>query len=133
MIEADLAYFDCGDLSHRCSCCDSKNFEAELDVSEREGRFRECCQKGKVRLPPLKPTPTDLETLIKTDRNFSQYILNYNFAFAFASRVVSSDRIPNGAYCMRIHGQVYHRFAGLRPNSGNRPSYAQLYILGNHL
>ena len=128
--EDDVDYFDCGDLTHRCSCCNSKNFQAELDVSEKEGRFRECCQKGKVSLPPLKPIPHILETLIKTDRNFGNFILNYNYAFAFASRIVSTDRIANGEYSMRIHGQVYHKFGGLRPNSGNRPTYAQLYIIG---
>lgn len=64
-------------------------------------------------------------------KDYRENILNYNAALAFASRKASIDSLPNGQYCMRIHGQVYHKFGLLEPGPNQQPKYAQIYILDN--
>lgn len=40
----------------------------------------------------------------------------------------SVANLVGGAYCFRIHGNLYHRIGGLRPSEGQPPAFAQIYI-----
>ena len=63
-------------------------------------------------------------------KHFRNYIRNYNSAHAMASMGCQIDKLSGrGPYCFKIHGQVYHRTSALYPNQGDKPRYAQLYIL----
>ncbi|GFS80408.1 helitron_like_N domain-containing protein [Trichonephila clavipes] len=38
-----------------------------------------------------------------------------------------------GAYCFRIHGQIYHRTSHLQPAQAGEEKFAQLYVLDSEL
>ncbi|GFX33355.1 uncharacterized protein TNCV_812171 [Trichonephila clavipes] len=66
--------------------------------------------------------PVEMKGLVDGSQDLSQYFKNirsyYNFALFFASMAV--QMVPpagRGAYCFRIHGQIYHRTSHLHPPS----------------
>ena len=70
-----------GLMSEACEHCDSLNFAGE--------NFN-CCEHGKVHLPPLPVLPEELEELYtnlesQDSRDFLQNIRRYNSLFSFAS------------------------------------------------
>jgi hypothetical protein len=92
--------------------------------------------KEKVLLELLGPIPTLLNNMLIGDRNnernrnYQDRISNFNAALGFASRYAAiPEPLPNGPYCNRIHGNVYHTFGGLAPMPNEPPRYNQLYIL----
>ena len=118
-----------------CFACGSKNFAAERTGKSAKDmeRFTHCCEKGKVKLPNIRAS-NQIENLMtgKDDSSghFIAHIRKYNSALAFASMGAQIAPPPGrGPYCFRIHGQVYHRTSPLHPVMGNKPKYAQLYIL----
>jgi hypothetical protein len=132
--DCEVAVHSCGLMNVSCQCCNSLNFAGELDSSEQFNRFSRCCQKGKVQLPELGPTPTILERLLKgstkLDKNYRTNVVHYNASLAFASREAKLVRPPgHGPYCMTLHGTVYHGLGGLEPGPRQRRQYAQLYFI----
>jgi len=108
---------DCGLMNVLCTSCQSFNFIYEATTNKRNlayRRFTKCCQKGKVVLPNLGPTPAFIQQMLMENsdfgRNFRDNIIHYNLSIAFASRQAELDIPPGfGPYCMRFHGSVYHR------------------------
>ena len=117
--------FSIGTLTTKCSFCNALLFQKEN---------HNCCHKGKVKLPPLAPYPTELKDLFTTDtpqaQNFRANIRSYNSSMAFTSFGANIVSPPgHGPYAFRLHGQVYHRSGSLHPPQGTTPCYSQLYIL----
>ncbi len=66
----------------------------------------------------------------KKSKSFMVNIRKYNNALAFASmncKLVNQE--TNGAFCFKIHDQVYHQISSIHPNEKEKPKYCQLYIL----
>ncbi|OMO85773.1 DNA helicase PIF1, ATP-dependent [Corchorus olitorius] len=103
---------------HKRTCFDQSNFGLpdivcphcgaymwiQESVARRGGDgaplFSLCCKQGKVSLPPRRPTPPFLDSLLD----------------------------PNRGAIVTLHHQTYHKIGPLLPPDGCRPRYAQLYI-----
>ena len=110
--------FTVGPMDGVCSFCQALRFPAEQ---------LNCCQRGKVSLPPLPACPQGLQDLFLGDtnlsRNFHANIRQYNSSVAFASfGAAMSTPLGRGTYAFRIHGQVYHRSGSLHPVVGTSPN-----------
>ncbi|UYV67510.1 hypothetical protein LAZ67_5001019 [Cordylochernes scorpioides] len=128
--ENSVVEHTCGLMSVICLYCESHNLLAERPL---DGKFTQCCQKGKVVLPQHK-YPVLLEDLMKQrhqhSKNFLENIRSINSSFAFASMGAQVSPPPGyGPYCFRIQGQIYHRTGTLHPEDGEGRKFAQLYIL----
>ncbi|XP_046632783.1 uncharacterized protein LOC124312311 [Daphnia pulicaria] len=129
VVEDRVHLLDIGDLTKICAECDAKHFEKEMP---KDQKFQRCCGKGKVIIPPPKPCPQPLASLLQNQhpksKQFMKQIRNYNSAHAFASLGANQSPPPNrGPYCYRIHGQIYHQITPLGPTPN--PRYADLYFL----
>ena len=129
VVEDRVHLLDIGDLTKICAECDAKHFEKEMP---KDQKFQRCCGKGKVIIPPPKPCPQPLDSLLQNQhpksKQFMKQIRNYNSAHAFASLGANQSPPPNrGPYCYRIHGQIYHQITPLGPTPN--PRYADLYFL----
>jgi hypothetical protein len=129
--ETEVDEYYIGPMNNICSFCNSKNFAKEKPP---DGKYTNCCHKGRVALPSLKPLPPLIKDLLTDSdpesQNFIKSIRNYNSALAFASIGAEVSHMSGpGTYCYKIQGQIYHRISAIHPNSGERPKFAQLYIL----
>ena len=117
--------FRLGLMNKNCRFCGALRF-----IKENSN----CCQNGKVSLPPLPQYSRQLETLFTSNhpqsRKFMENIRQYNSSVSFASfgGMVASPP-GRGPYTFRLHGQLYHRAGCLHPPDGAQPVYSQLYIL----
>ncbi|XP_065317560.1 uncharacterized protein LOC135925912 [Gordionus sp. m RMFG-2023] len=121
----------CGLLNTKCDYCDSLNFLLEKPT---DGKFKNCCHKGKVKIPSIRYIPFLQDLLSNSNNefhsNFMKYIRSYNSSLTFASMGAQiSNSLNPGPYCFRIHGQIYHRTSHLYPSTGMPPKFAQLYVL----
>lgn len=57
-------------------------------------------------------------------RNFGENIRTYNSALAFAS-LEAQINLPQGygAYCFRIHKQIFHQIGSIHPEFGQRAQF----------
>jgi len=121
---------DAGKLNTICSSCNAKHFLGERPTDKC---FTQCCQKGKVTLPPIKLAPffTNLMTFKhEHSKNFHENVRCINSSLAFASMGAKLAPPPGyGPYCFRINGQIYHRSGALHPENDDQRKFAQLYIL----
>ncbi|XP_065323164.1 uncharacterized protein LOC135930309 [Gordionus sp. m RMFG-2023] len=121
----------CGLLNTKCDYCDSLKFLLEKPT---DGKFKNCCHKGKVKIPSIRYIPF-LQDLLSNPNNefhsnFMKCIRSYNSSLAFASMGAQiSNSLNPGPYCFRVHGQIYHRTSHLYPSTGMPPKFAQLYVL----
>ncbi|KZP30308.1 hypothetical protein FIBSPDRAFT_699312, partial [Athelia psychrophila] len=124
-------------MEHMCRWCNALHWlhERLADSSMSNPVFTSCCAHGQVRLDPLPDPPNTLMQLYSGDsadcREFRENIRQYNAAFAFTSLGVKQDHAVNrgvGPYVFRIHGELCHRAGALLPQTGQAPTYAQLYI-----
>lgn len=93
-------------------------------------QFTLCCQRGRVRLPPLRGPPSPLRELLDSPR-FRPHIRVANSLLSFTSMGATVDHSVTGTagpYTYRVHGQIIHRIGSLLPDDGNPPEYLQLYI-----
>jgi len=101
--------------------------------------FTTCCQRGHVRLPFLPPPPPFLRGVLESNdkqgNEFRTNIRRYNMALAFTSLGVKEDKKVNrrGGWVFRVQGELCHLIGSLRPDEGQPPSYAQLYIYDSQL
>ncbi|XP_057375160.1 uncharacterized protein LOC130696096 [Daphnia carinata] len=127
-----VPFHHCGQMDEVCHYCGARHFKGEK-MSER--KFRICCSKGKVILPPPRECPELLYHLFTNSHpkspHFLKMIRNYNNALAFASMGAQIDSPPGrGPYCFRIHGQIYHDTTSVEyQHEDSAPKYAQLYFI----
>ena len=112
-----------------CQGCSALHFRGETSA---KGFFSSCCDKGKVSLPPLDPTPNVLTELFNAHETFMPFIRAYNSVLSFASIGANVDERlierTGGIYTYRIHGSMYHRLGSLLPETGQQPAFVQLYF-----
>ena len=122
----------CGEMEIECQFCGSFNF---LQERPKDGKFNNCCHKGKVLVHVQQEYPQYLRQIISDPehmhyRNFRDNIRSYNSALSFASMGAQiADPTGHGPYCFRVHGQIYHRTSNLHPNGGEHRQFAQLYVV----
>lgn len=93
-----------------------------------------CCKEGMIKLPPMRETPSFLETLFDGHHNFKgmrfqDKIRVHNSMFQFTSiggKVDGTINTAPGPYVFKMSGQNYHRLGFLIPIVGQRPKFAQL-------
>ncbi|RIB19665.1 hypothetical protein C2G38_1964869 [Gigaspora rosea] len=113
--------------------CGALHFPSEQTARDLD-QFTSCCHKGAVVLLPLLPFPEELKLLFlrkhPLSQTFYQNIRNYNSAVAFVSVVSNIQSIPGrGPYMYKISGQIYHFLGPAQPNTGDIPTFGQLYFL----
>jgi hypothetical protein len=113
-----------------CQGCSALHFRQE---ASEKGFFSSCCDKGKVSLPPLDPTPNVLTELFNdAHETFMPFIRAYNSVLTFVSIGANVDESlierTGGIYTYRIHGSMNHRLGSLLPEPGQHPAFAQLYF-----
>ena len=122
-------------MTHEREHCNALRFEFEAD---KNGKFSNCCHKGKVILPNKPPYPNQLEELAVGETEDSiEYLKNirlYNNSLAYASFGAHFDKIPRrGLRIIRICGQVYHNVYALHHNQDGARKYGQFYVLDNEM
>ncbi|TVU44908.1 hypothetical protein EJB05_04371 [Eragrostis curvula] len=98
--------------------------------------YNKCCKGGSIFLPPYRPPPEPLLSLLNgqdqaLSRHFYDNIRRYNAMFAMTSmgvKVIESINDGRGPYVFKISGQLCHRIGSLIPPPDKRPEYCQLYI-----
>ncbi|KAF8109299.1 LOW QUALITY PROTEIN: hypothetical protein N665_0098s0027 [Sinapis alba] len=107
------------------------NAEALRGQKRQERKqFSLCCQKGRVRLPPVRQPPSPLLELLDSP-NFKPHIRVANSLLAFTSMGAQVDQSVTGTlgpFSYWVHGQIIHRIGSMLPDDGNAPEYLQLYI-----
>ncbi|KAH7679123.1 DNA helicase protein [Dioscorea alata] len=96
-----------------------------------------CCKQGLISLPKLKITPPFLKELLDADvetkcSKFKEQIRIYNSIFQFTSIGGVVDNSINqtaGPYVFKLSGQNYRRLGSLLPTIGEKPKFAQLYMV----
>ena len=92
--------------------------------------FSVCCQDGQVQLPPERPPPAYLASLLHGGEKTEHFRLNiwaYNSIFQFTSLGGKIDRRLNndgGPYCFKLCGQNYHTIGSLKPKEGETTKFA---------
>ncbi|GFX54329.1 helitron_like_N domain-containing protein [Trichonephila clavipes] len=78
-----------------------------------------CCHNGKI-IKEASTCPVEMKGLVDGSHDLSEHFKkntrSYNIALSFAS--MGAQIVPpagRGAYCFRIHGQIYHRTSHLHP------------------
>ena len=118
---------DFGEMVDRCNHCNSLNFLNE--------GFN-CCEKGKVNLPPPPALPEPLKNLFVPDnpnhREFMKHIRYYNNLFSFASTTTGKGKSDlagrGGPQTVKICGNYRHRVSGPHPGDGYERRYGQFYF-----
>lgn len=131
---------DLGAPSYNCSYCEAMFwFDKRKQKHYRASnpRFTLCCKEGTIRLPLLRDSPALLEELMDYEggprsENFRANIRQANCLYNFTSFGANIDRSVTdrpGLYCFRIFGETYHTMGSLVPHDGERPKFAQLYVV----
>ena len=132
---------DVGSMDVVCRFCGAYHWirEKVSNTSKLNPQFTACCQRGHVDLPLLRDPPSFLRSVLEgvdeQSKEFRSNIRQYNMSLAFTSVGVSQDRLVNrrGPWVFRINGELCHLIGSLRPDDGEDPAYAQLYIYDSRM
>lgn len=116
-----------GKMDKVCLHCGAMKFKSETPGM--------CCASGKVKLPPLRPPPEPLLSLLSGDSSESKHFLKnirkYNSAFQMtsfgATKIVQHNFMPT----FKIQGQVYHCIGSLLPVPDVEHKFLQIYFMGD--
>ncbi|GBN66414.1 hypothetical protein AVEN_231727-1 [Araneus ventricosus] len=102
---------NCGEMDNLCLKCGGLYFRDEKNT---RGIYTHCCHNGNI-IEQASVYPVEMKGLMDGSDEFSVHFKNnirsYH-CFNGAQIVPSTGR---GAYCFRIHGQIYHRISHLHP------------------
>ncbi|GFW91287.1 ATP-dependent DNA helicase [Trichonephila clavipes] len=94
-----------------------------------------CCSGGKVQLPALEPYPEPLHSLLTHQDPLSEHFLstirNYNGCFQMTSFGAKEIKEGNFMPTFKVQGQVYHRIGSLMARAHQKPSFLQIYFMGD--
>lgn len=128
---------DLGKPTKVCPKCKAQmwNEERNNKASKKSApTFSICCKDGKIQLPPERPPPPFLASLLNGSEKSAHFKLNirhYNSIFQFTSIGGKVDRKINnggGPYCFKLNGQNHHMIGSLKPKEGETPKFCQLYV-----
>ena len=115
-----------GGFTNICQWCDALRFPGERESI--------CCQKGKVRLPPV-PEPTPILKNLLEDKDprskvFKKHIIAINSALGMACMKVKHKKPPTGTFQPQviIQGKVYYYIGALEDEQNEQPKFAALYV-----
>ncbi|KAI9560469.1 hypothetical protein GHT06_014492 [Daphnia sinensis] len=123
--------YHCGKMDEIYKYCGVRHFKGEKASDQK---FRLCCLKGKIIVPPPKDCPEFLYHLFTNSHprlpHFVKMVRNYNNALAFPSMGAQIYSPPGRSpYCFRIHGQMYHDTTASRYQNENiRPMQIGMII-----
>lgn len=134
-----------GLCNDKCISCHALHWIQERTVDNLDrtsALYTSCCQKGYVD-PPVslqdQVYPAELKLFFEGNspacKNFQQHIRNYNNSLSFASLGAKIDRTvqgQRGTYTFRISGTLTHDIGALWPNHGARPSFSQIFLVGDN-
>jgi hypothetical protein len=117
-----------GRMTDVCSHCQAFKWSGEAPGM--------CCSGGKVKLPPLRPPPEPLGSLMSGEtpesKHFLDNIRKYNSCFQMTSFGMSKEVVDTGFMpTFRVQGQVYHRVGSLLPPSNEEHKFLQIYFMGD--
>ncbi|GFV78840.1 uncharacterized protein TNCV_4079401 [Trichonephila clavipes] len=94
-----------------------------------------CCSGGKVQLPTLEPYPEPLHSLLTHQDPLSEHFLStirkYNGCFQMTSFGAKEIKEGNFMPTFKVQGQVYHRKGSLMARANQKPSFLQIYFMGD--
>ena len=132
------SYLDVGNMDVECPDCGALHFldERLMMSTPSNPKFRNCCQKGKFKFPPLSEVPNVLRVLLTgldtVSREFRKKIRFYNIVLSMASvNAQWVNRAPDNLEfnpTMTVQGRVYHYLGALIPPKRIKPSYASVYV-----
>ena len=118
-----------GSMRVKCDKCGALKFKAESKAF--------CCGEGKY-LPEVFPRPPEpiMKLWMGTDSKaklFRKFPREMNNAVALASIQVKEKRFAGFSPNVIFQGKAFHRTGALIPEDGERPVYAQLYVVDSAL
>ncbi|GBP60482.1 hypothetical protein EVAR_37518_1 [Eumeta japonica] len=94
-----------------------------------------CCSSGKVQLPKLGSYPEPLHSLLTHQDQLSEHFLKNarkcNECFQMISFGAKEVREGNFMPTFKVQGQVYHRIGSLMSEANQKPSFLQIYFVGD--
>ena len=129
--DANISY-ECpiGKMSSVCEHCGARKWRLEAPGM--------CCSNGKIRLPIIGIPPEPLQSLLLEDnprtKAFQKNIRKYNSAFQMTSFGTTMKHNPapgEWASTFRVQGQVYNAIGALQPQDEQKPSFLQIYFMGD--
>ncbi|KAL0889241.1 hypothetical protein Bca101_013224 [Brassica carinata] len=101
-----------------CTSCKALLWNAEAtggQTNRVKKQFSLCCQRGRVRLPPVREPPSPLLEILESPK-FRPHIRFANSLLAFTSMGAQVDHTVTGTpgpFTYRIHGQIIHRIGSM--------------------
>ncbi|XP_072162005.1 uncharacterized protein [Bemisia tabaci] len=118
-----------GKMKHICNWCKALKWK-----DENPGM---CCLNGKVSLPLPKELPEPLLSLVTGTHRDSEHFLSslgkYNACFQMTSFGANEVTFENFRPTFKVQGQVYHLIGSLYPASYAKPSFLQIYFVGDEV
>lgn len=110
-----------------CSWCQSYKWHEEPNGM--------CCSGGKVQIPIIDLYPEPLHSLLTQQHTMSEHFLasirQYNGCFQMTSFGAKEVKEGNFMPTFKVQGQVYHKIGSILTNSQEKPSFLQIYFVGD--
>lgn len=116
-----------GTMAFKCQHCNALKWKEEAPSM--------CCSAGKVQLPPFKPLPEPLYSLVMGSHpehiHFMDRVRKYNSCFNMTS--FGAKQIKNDGFnpTFKVQGQVYHLAGSLLPTPQQEAQFLQVYFMGD--
>ena len=119
---------DIGEMNIVCKHCKALKWPGETPSL--------CCHNGKKKPPLIEDPPEYLKTLLKGESRDSKRFLGNIMAFNRCFNMTSfgaGNIVKNQGYdpSFKIQGQVYHRIGSFIPEEGAKPSFVQIFFMGD--
>src|SRR5512138_1192270 len=131
-LRVDIQLHSLGPMDKLCNHCGARMWKRETKHNKAM-----CCCNGAVKLAPPNELPVQFRQLW-SNPEFLVNIRAYNNVFAFTSlgaKVIEGEHgdrryasATSGVYTFRIQGSTHHLMGSLRPEDGNDPKFAQVYV-----
>ncbi|GBM23175.1 hypothetical protein AVEN_147089-1 [Araneus ventricosus] len=98
---------NCGEMDNLCLKCGGLYFRDEKNT-------RGCCHNGNI-IEQASVYPVEMKGLMYGSDELSVYFKNNIRSYQCFNGCTDCTIYRRGAYCFRIHGQIYHRTSHLHP------------------
>ena len=114
-----------GKMEHPCEHCGAIKFKNELPIM--------CCGNGKIQLTPFPQPPEEIKKLWEEEtpeaKLFRANSRTINNAICLSSICVRQKTFDKYSPSVIFEGRLFHRMGSLLPEEGEKPRFAQVYIL----
>lgn len=121
-----------GCMDQECEYCTSQFYESERPD---DGKFTNCCQKGKLQLDQPMEYDKDLKEMMTNPdhylyANFHENVRSINACHSFVSFGANIEKPPgHGDYVFMVNGHPSHILESLVPEEDKDARYAQIYVM----